>query len=120
MERRHGDNGRNGELKDGSWVSYYPKLTLPKERQSAPAMFKICHVALIIYSGLCWNAICESSKSTFDKVPSVTETKEKKNTAKVVASYLVGCVDVGADGRPAGLQHVWRAQRRGGHGGSAL
>lgn len=34
--------------------------------------------------------------------------------------YLVGGIDVGTDCRPAGLEHVWGTQRRGGHGGSTL
>lgn len=45
---------------------------------------------------------------------------ETGGSVNIVASYLVGCVDIGADGGPTGLQHIWRAQRRGGHGGSAL
>lgn len=34
--------------------------------------------------------------------------------------YLVGGIHVSADSRPTRLKHVWRAQRSGGHGCSAL
>lgn len=34
--------------------------------------------------------------------------------------YLVSGVDIGANSRPTRLEHIWCAQRSGGHAGSAL
>lgn len=78
-------------------------------------------VGRLVQAGQRYKVLMEfCERPEFNKVALGTEAGGPVKTVTIVASYLVGRVDVGADGGPAGLQHVWRAQRRGGHGGSAL
>lgn len=51
---------------------------------------------------------------------SIVDTFQKEAFSLTSVESLVGSIDISADSGPTGLEHIWRAQRSGGHGCSTL